>query len=130
MELYTLALFGETEKGEYHKPYFCRSLEQLLQYFGNPPETAVGLYFAIQTILYQRNLIFFRVEEEGYSTDDYLIGIDLLKKKELLLPKMSAIYMPGVGEKRIIDAVKPIIESHKSFLIVNQKDFYDYLTES
>ncbi len=43
MSKFTIALFGEAEKGEFHAPYFCQTLEQLDDCFGNPPE-AVKAY--------------------------------------------------------------------------------------
>jgi hypothetical protein len=125
MGLYTIALFGEAEKGAYNTPYFCKSLNDLANHLGNPPDESRGLYFAIQAILYQRNLIFLRVKEEGYSTEDYLAGANLLKNR-LIIPKITAICMPGVGEDKILSAVKPLCH----ILITNVADFYDYMTWS
>src|SRR5262249_590073 len=84
MHPYTIALFGEAEKGEYHIPYFCKTLPELAKYFGNPPEASRGLYFAVQAILWHRNLIFLRVAEEGFSTKDYLDGVAILLEQKLI----------------------------------------------
>ncbi|MES2122361.1 MAG: hypothetical protein V4492_06245, partial [Chlamydiota bacterium] len=60
-------LFGEAEKGDYCTPFVCKSLPQLADTFGNPPEESRGLMYAVQAILYERELIYFRVKEEGFS---------------------------------------------------------------
>jgi len=127
MGLCTVALFGEAEKGEYHTPYLCKTLSELVKYFGNPPTESLGLHLAIQAILYERNLIFFRVEEEGYSTNDYLTGVTHLKEQNMI-GNIAAICMPGVGTHQILSAVKPICAIYHSILITNEKDLYDYLT--
>lgn len=122
----TVFLFGEAEKGEFCTPLLCRSLPQLVDTLGNPPEESLGILYAIQTLMYDRDLIFFRVKEEGFSTEDYLRGLKLLQQK-LIQFELGAICMPGVGDKEIINATSPICHLHKSFLILNEKDLYDYL---
>lgn len=119
-----VALFGEAEKGIYQKPYICRSLGELVEHLGSPPENSEGLYYAVQVLLYEWDLVFFRVQEEGFSQQDYLKGLKKLEKE----PFVSAIYMPGVGDQKIIDATKPLCEMHRISLIMNEKDLYDYLT--
>lgn len=119
-----VALFGEAERGKYHIPYICRSLGELVENLGSPPQDSEGLYYAVQVLLYEWDLVFFRVREEGFSQQDYLKGIKKLEKE----PYVSAIYMPGVGDQAIIDATTPICEKHKISLIMNEKDLYDYLT--
>lgn len=127
MEAYTMALFGEAEKGEYRTAYFCRSLDQLLDVFGNPPPQSRGLHYAVQALLYHRDLIFFRVREEGFSHQDYMLGLKDLKNLSFL--NISAICLPGVGDTEIIEAISPICAMYHSILITNEADFYDYLTE-
>jgi hypothetical protein len=127
METYTIALFGEAERGEYKTAYFCQTLAQLDEFFGNPPADSQGLYYAVQALLFQRHLIFFRVPEEGFSTEDYLLGLKLLEQQRLI-PQISAICTPGVGDQRIIEAILPVCSLHHSILITNESDFYDYLT--
>lgn len=129
MEAYTIALFGEAEKGEYHTAYFCRSLSQLVDYLGNPPPDTRGLFYAVQALLFQRNLIFFRVKEEGYSQQDYMVGLNVLEK-ENLIRNVSAICIPGVGSAEIIHAITPVCLSYHSILITTEPDLYDYLTET
>lgn len=128
-EIYTIALFGEAEKGEFRTAYFCQSLAQLDEYFGNPPAGSRGLYYAVQAVLFHRNLIFFRVPEEGFSTNDYLEGLRLLDYQKLI-PHLDAICTPGVGDKELIDAILPVCRHHHSILITSESDFYDYLTSS
>lgn len=128
MENYTVALFGEAERGEYRIAHFCHSVPQLLENLGNPPPYSRGIYYAIQALLYHRDLIFFRVKEEGFSYQDYLLGLALLKKKDIVA-HLSAICMPGVGDAEIIEALTPVCVLHHSVLITNESDFYDYISE-
>ena len=123
----TIALFGEAEKGQFQKPYLVREMPQLVDALGNPPKESQGLFFAIQALLYQRDLIFFRVEEEGYSLSDYLHGLKYLEDKEKI-KTLNAICLPGVGEPAILNASQSVCELHNSLLITTQKDLYDYLT--
>ncbi len=125
---YTIAVFGEAERGNFQTAFFCQNLEQLESNFGNPPKNSVGLHFAIQTLLFDRNLIFFRVKEEGFSTSDYLHGLHQLET-QYLFSSLKAIGMPGVGNRQILGASEAICEAHKSLLITSEADLYDYLTD-
>jgi hypothetical protein len=124
----TIALFGEAEKGEYRKAHFCQTVPQLLEDFGQPPPHSLGIYYAIQALLYQRSLIFFRVKEEGFSYQDYLLGLNFLQKNEIF-SQLAAICLPGVGDAEIIEAISPVCALYHSILIMNEADLYDYLTE-
>lgn len=124
---HTVFLFGAAEKGEHCIPYLCKSLPQLLDTFGNPPQDSLGLLYAVQALLYDRELIYFRVEEEGFSKQDYMRGIRLLQNKEIPL-QLSALCLPGVGDPEIIDAISTVCQTHKTPLVINEKDLYDYLT--
>lgn len=128
MSILTMALFGEAEKGDYRIAYFCRSLVDLLDALGNPPPESKGLHYAIQALLYHRELIFYRVREEGFSYQDYLLGLNNLQKNSSST-HLSAICLPGVGDSEIIEAISPICAVHHSIVITNEADFYDYLTE-
>ncbi len=127
----TIALFGESEKGDYHKPYHCKSTEQLLCLLGHPPKDSRGIYYAIQVLLFERDLLYLRVKEEGFSYDDYLIGLRLLLDPSQIDSQttVSALCLPGVGDKEIIQATSPICNTHHSVLLINEPDLYDYLTE-
>lgn len=126
--MHTIALFGETQKGEFQTAYFCKNLAQLSDFLGEPPSNdCLGLQFAIQALLYERGVVFFRVREEGFSAHDYQFGLNFLVNKELF-PSISALCLPGVGNAEIIEETVPICEMHKSLLIVTEKDLYDYLT--
>ena len=122
-----IAAFGEAEKGQFQKPYSCNYLEQLIDYFGNPPEESLGLHFAIQVVLYEWDLIFFRVEEEGFSKKDYFTGLAHLSDKTIA-PHLDAICLPGVGDPSIIHATDPICSLHQNLLITTEKDLFDYLS--
>ncbi|CUI15767.1 hypothetical protein PNK_0129 [Candidatus Protochlamydia naegleriophila] len=125
--VYTIALFGEAERGDFRTAYFCQYLEELDEYFGNPPNQSKGLYYAVQALLFKRNLIFFRVAEEGFSTQDYLSGLKMLEEQRII-PHLDAICMPGVGDQEVLDAAQPICGLYHSILITTEADFYDYLT--
>ena len=127
--IYTIALFGEAEKGEFRTAYFCQNLEELDEYFGNPPPQSKGLYYAVQALLFKRNLIFFRVMEEGFSIQDYLSGARLLEQQRLI-PHLDAICTPGVGDPAVLNALQPICQHYHSILISSEADFYDYLTST
>lgn len=123
----TIALFGEAEKGAFKVPHVLCKLPQLVDLLGNPPAESEGLFFAIQAILYNRELIFFRVAEEGFSRIDYLNGLKLLSDREKV-KNLNALCLPGVGDPEILAATEGVCHLHKSFLITNQKDLYDFLT--
>lgn len=124
---HTVFLFGEAEKGDFCTPLLCKSLPQLADTFGNPPEESLGLLFAVQALLFERELIYFRVTEEGYSTSDYMRGIHILAN-QAHISNLTAIGMPGVGDTEILDATKPICSQRSSMLLTSEKDLYDYLT--
>lgn len=125
--VYTIALFGEAERGEFRTAYFCQNLEQLDEFFGNPPPNSRGLFYAVQALLFKRNLIFFRVSEEGFSTQDYISGVNLLEQQKLNL-HLDAICIPGVGDPQVLNVVQPLCSHYHSFIFSNEADFYDYLT--
>ncbi|MFZ0566257.1 MAG: hypothetical protein WAM28_08750 [Chlamydiales bacterium] len=127
---FTVALFGEAQKGEFQMAYYCQTLAELSDFFGEPPsEECQGLQFAVQTLLYERGVIYFRVHEEGFSIQDYLQGFNFLEKSEAF-PNISAIGLPGVGSTEIIKATEDVCQIHKSFLILTEQDLYDFLTAS
>lgn len=121
-----IAFFGESEKGRFHYPYYCYSLHQMVETLGNSPEESLGLTFAIQALMYEREIIYFRVSEEGFSIHDYMKGFEILKDINKT-KKLSAVCLPRVGDNKIIDSVEPISKLHKSLIITTQKDLFDYL---
>ena len=124
-----IALFGEAERGEFTKGYKIKSLTELQDLLGNPPPESRGLFYAIQALHYSHSLIFFRVQEEGFSLPDYLQGLTLLEKSPLI-HDITAICTPGVGSSEIMDAIIPICNMHRHIFITNESDFYDYLSHS
>ncbi len=127
--VYKIALFGESQKGDFRKAYFCQTLIQLSEYLGEPasPESK-GVPFAVQALLYEYGVIFFRVHEEGFSLPDYMKGLAYLEKTQSI-SDLTAICLPGVGNNEILEATTPICAAHHSFLIISEKDLYDYLTD-
>ena len=59
---HTVFLFGEAERGDFCTPLVCRSLPQLAETVGNPPEESQGILYAVQALLFQRELIFFALK--------------------------------------------------------------------
>jgi len=123
----TIALFGEAEKGQYHTPLQCHTLDHLVEKLGHPPSDSQGLSFAVQALLYERELLYFRVKEEGFSYQDYLIGLKYLQSKDRI-SNLDALCLPGVGDQMILQAAEPICKIHNSLLLTTEKDLYDYLT--
>lgn len=122
-----IAIFGEAEKGNFGSLYKINSLDALYDTFGNPPPESEGLFLAIQALLCEFQLIFFRVEEEGFSLNDYLKGLSILQEREkVLFP--HALGIPGVGNSKIIEMASSACSLYKSLLILKEKDLYDYLT--
>ncbi|MBS0621865.1 MAG: hypothetical protein JSR80_02770 [Verrucomicrobia bacterium] len=122
-----VALFGEAEKGAFHEAYHIRTLEELEQLLGHPPDNSFGLHFAIQAILFQHDLLFFRVEEEGFSIPHYMRGLELLKSQDKA-ERLAAIGLPGVGDEVIIQASLSLCDRYRSLLLLKEADLYDYLT--
>lgn len=108
-------------------PHKLHQLPQLVDLLGNPPGESEGLFFAIQAILYNREILFFRVAEEGFSKIDYMHGLKVLGDRQMTA-QVHALCLPGVGDPEILAASELICQLHKSFLITNQKDLYDFLT--
>jgi hypothetical protein len=126
---HTVAILGEAEKGKFKTPHFLKDLSGLIDCLGNPPPESCGLYFAIQAVLFQRALIYFRVEEEGFSEADYYSGFKILENSAKI-QTLNALCLPGVGDPKILDASRAICRIHKSFLITTPKDLHDYLTSA
>ena len=122
-----VALFGEAEKGDFRTAHYCRDLDELERLLGHPPPESRGLYFAIQALLFNRLLIYFRVPEEGFCRDEYRLGLQMLRDHEGD-PRLAAIGLPGVGDSEIIAASRPLCERHNSLLLFTESDLYDFLT--
>lgn len=124
-----IALFGEAEKGDLETVYYCSRMEQLFHFFGQPPNDTTGLFYAIQTLLYQKPIIYFRVRQEGMSLKDYHFGLHLLRDYARKIPHVGALFLPRVGSKAIIDEGLSICQENRSLLLITEADFYDYLSD-
>lgn len=124
-----VALFGEAERGAFDQGFLCGGVSELMEYFGNPPPDSRGLHYAVQALLYKYHLIFFRVEQEGFSKKDYFNRIQILSASPLI-ERVHAICTPGVGDKAIINALLPLCHEHHQILITNESDLLDYLTSN
>ncbi len=121
-----VAAFGEAEKGQYAYPYTVKNLSELVESLGNPPKDSQGLLYAIQALLYERDLIFFRVEEEGFHIPSYVKGLKILENPKV--DHVDALCLPGVGDQEILEATKKVCRLYQSIMILTEKDLYDYLT--
>lgn len=126
---YRIFLFGESEKGDYCTPLRFNTLLDLSSRLGEPPENSTGLDYAIQMLMHQQELIFFRVKEEGFCRDHYMRGIKLLYNHGNKM-RLTAICLPGVGDREIIESVAEISLKLRTPIILSEKDLYDYLTGS
>lgn len=127
MRHHTIALFGEAERGTFQRAYECDSVQQLVDYLGHPPAHTCGIPMAIQALMYERRLIFFRVAEEGYSLDDYYRGLRHLDQGDLA-NCLVALAIPGVGNPELLAASHEVCRHHHSVLLTTEGDLYDYLT--
>lgn len=125
--MYRIFLFGEAEKGRFCTPHPIHQLSQLLETLGHPPGDSQGIHYAVQALLFQRELIFFRVEQEGFSREDYQRGMQLLEQEGKNM-QLTAICLPGVGDRQILDPMTPLCLQLDSLLIIREGDLFDYLT--
>ncbi|WP_348663411.1 hypothetical protein [Chlamydia vaughanii] len=124
----TIALFGEAEKGSYDTAYLCRSASDLYDHLGcGSATTKSGISLAIQALMYDYNVLYFRVKEEGYCVDSYFFGLHFLNT-QTTLKNIIAMGLPGVGDQHIIEASKSLCQKYKSFLLFFEQDLYDLLT--
>lgn len=122
-----VVLFGEAEKGDFQFLFRLNSLAHLAETLGHPPEGSLGLHLGIQTLLFDKELIFIRVKEEGFSIKDYWQGFSLLKKHSLYT-HIGAIGLPGVGDSELLAEAFDLCHHSGALLMTTEKDFYDYLT--
>jgi hypothetical protein len=125
---HTIFVFGEAEKGQFCTPILCHSLLELSNTFGNPTAESLGIFYAIQALLYERELIYFRVEEEGFSIWDYKRGLHILRNRDIP-QNPTAICLPGVGNADILNEISELCYIFHSLVITTEKDFYDYITQ-
>lgn len=120
-----IALFGEAEKGNYEAAYLCHDLIDLSNYLGQ--KESMGIYLAIRSLMYNYSIIYFRVKEEGYSTENYFFGLHFLRTQSSF-QNIVALGLPGVGDQDILEASCSICHKYRSLLICSETDFYDLLT--
>ncbi len=128
MEKRTVIIFGESKEGKAQNLFFINSLPNLAVGLGEPTATGVGIHMAIQALLLKKEVLFYKVTEEGFNADQYLFGFKLLEKESQNL-SIAAIALPGVGSSEILDIAKNQCELHKTLLILNESDLYDFMTQ-
>lgn len=122
-----IALFGEAERGDFCRCYHCHSTDQLLESCGEPPPESRGIHYGIQALMSEYEILFFRVQEEGFSYQDYFRGIKLLSQICVTFTPI-AYCLPGVGDHNILNAIRPLCIRYHSILIANERDLFDFLT--
>ena len=90
----TVIIFGEAEKGDFGTLIPIDTLPQLASRLGNPSEGALGIHLAIGAMMFNKNTIYYRVEEEGVGTKGYLHGLSLLLKGGSI-PRLTALAPSG-----------------------------------
>lgn len=125
-----IIVFGEASQGDLHLPTRPKDLCDLRAQFGDPPEGSLGIFFAVQTLLFERELFFIRVLEEGFSLQSYYSGLRELLKLEVFRKDPVIIGAPGCGDEQILEAFHPLSERAGSMLLLSERDLYDYLTYS
>lgn len=122
-----IALFGEAEKGRFDVAHFCHSLTDLYDQLGEGTTSLAGISLAAQALMYQYDVLFFRIKEEGFHIDSYFFGLHFLNT-QTHLKQLAAIILPGVGDQYIIEASRLLCQKHHSLLLFLDQDLYDLLT--
>ena len=125
----TILIFGESKEGEFHKFLFLKTLPDLAEALGEPTETGLGVHIAIQSILSNRDVLFYKVKEEGFHADHYLLGFKQLENEFHSTP-LAAIALPGVSSANILELASSLCNQHRSIILFNEKDLYDLMTQS
>ncbi len=123
-----ISIFGLAEQGDLYRHIHLKSLQDLLLTLGQPGEGSIAIELAVQALMHERPVLFYRVKEEGFEDEFYLRGLRDLKKQNLKTT-LSAIALPGVGSRPVIDEAALICKKESSILIMNQQDLYDYLAQ-
>ena len=127
MDLHTIALFGEAEKGSFHTLFYLKNLINLYEFLGSPPPLSRGIPLAIGLLHARYHILYIRVEEEGFSLKDYYAGLKLIETEEPAI-NLSGIMMPGVADSSLIKEGAHLCEKSRALILTSQQDLYDYLT--
>ncbi|MCH9612133.1 MAG: hypothetical protein S4CHLAM102_06160 [Chlamydiia bacterium] len=121
-----IAIFGEAGSGPFGIPHYIQSVTEFEQAMGQLSD-GKGFELAIQSLMHKRHLYYIRVAEEGFSLKDYEMGFESLMTRNLPT-SLAAVALPGVGDEKIIDKCLPLLNLHKSILLMSEEDFYDFMT--
>jgi len=121
-----IALFGSSEKGAFRSIIEIHTIDQLVEALGNPPEDSIAIALAVQTLMFRKKIFFIRVEDEGFSKEDYLFGLNLIKIQSP--ENLLGICMPGVADEEVLHEAINLCKNYQSLFLTSEKDLYDYLT--
>lgn len=119
-----IAIFGQSEKALPWSLSEIRSLPELIDKVGHPPADSCGLIIAIQSLMYEKEVLYYCVAEEGLDPEDYQRGLtDLLSRPKHY--NLEAIALPGVSDPLILEEAKKVAKVHPCSLIIGEKDLFD-----
>jgi hypothetical protein len=124
----TILIFGESKGGDFQKPLLFRTLPELSQSLGEPAKNSSGIHLAVQALLCNQNVLYYKISEEGSNPDQYLLGFKHLEKYPPEIP-ISATLLPGVSSPEILTLANHFISHTNSLLLFTEKDLYDLLTQ-
>jgi hypothetical protein len=128
MKRASILIFGESKRGEFLKLFQINTLPDLSTFLGEPTTSGIGIHMAIQSLLFEKSVLFIKVGEEGYDIDHYSLGFKEIDNNPHLL--IDAIALPGVGSNEILKKASLLAKKKKALLILREKDLYDFITQS
>ncbi len=128
MKQNTIVIFGESKGGDFQKPLLFNTLPELSQALGEPTQNSSGIHLAVQALLLNQRVLYYKVSEEGFNPDQYLLGFKLIEKYP---PEksISAALLPGVSSSEILTLAKEFSAHTGLLLLFTEKDLYDLLTQ-
>lgn len=128
MKRKSIVIFGESTKGEFLNLFPIRTLPDLSTFLGGPTSSGIGIHMAIQSLLFEKEVLFIKVFEEGYDLDHYSLGLKEIDRNPDLL--IDAIALPGAGSNEIVKKASLLAKKKKAFIVLTEKDLYDFMTQS
>lgn len=123
-----IAIFGEAEIGSFKSLITLNSIPELTDKLGRPTKKGIGIHMAIQAILYDREILYYRIpNEEEPSCKEYLHGLNLLGRSTFINP-LVAIALPAVNHRDILYRAKHLCHHCKILFLPNERDLYNFIS--